>query len=103
MLVNELMGGRSFLPIVQQREQGNNSIANQKSGSFVDTLKEFVTDVNSLQVESSDSTARMLKGEPVDIHDVMISSQKAKTSFELLLELRNKGLDLYKETMRIQV
>ncbi len=102
MLVNELMGNRSYLPVVQQKENGASN-PNSKSGSFVDTLKEFVTDVNSLQVESSTSTAKMLKGEPVDIHDVMISAQKAKTSFELLLELRNKGLDLYKETMRIQV
>ena len=30
----------------------------------------------------------------------MISSQKAKTSFELLMELRNKALELYKEVSR---
>ena len=33
----------------------------------------------------------------------MITAEKAKTSFELLMELRNKGLDLYREVMRIQV
>ncbi|MFN3196474.1 MAG: flagellar hook-basal body complex protein FliE [Chlorobiota bacterium] len=70
---------------------------------FTDTLSEFVGDVNSLQLESKEKSEAFIKGEPVDIHDVMISSQKAKTSFELLMELRNKALELYKEVSRMQV
>ncbi len=103
MLVNELLGSRKFLPMAQQRETGGQPVELPKSGSFVNTMREFITDTNELQVESSEATAKLIKGEPVDIHDVMIASQKAKTSFDLLLELRNKGLDLYKEVMRIQV
>lgn len=48
-------------------------------------------------------TERLIKGEPVELHDVMIASQKARTAFQLLLELRNKGLDLYREVNRMQV
>jgi len=48
-------------------------------------------------------TESFIKGEPVDIHDVMITVEKAKTSFELLMELRNKGLDLYREVLRMQI
>jgi flagellar hook-basal body complex protein FliE len=103
MLVNELLANRSYLPMVQQRETSTGNTQNPRAESFTATLREFISDTNALQVESSEATAKMIKGEPVDIHDVMISAQKAKTSFELLLELRNKGLDLYKEVMRIQV
>jgi flagellar hook-basal body complex protein FliE len=39
----------------------------------------------------------------VDIHDVMIAAQKSKTAFQLLMELRNKGLDLYREVLRMQI
>lgn len=46
---------------------------------------------------------RFIKGEAVDLHDVMIAAEKAKTSFQLLMEMRNKALDLYREAMRIQV
>ncbi|TNE34148.1 flagellar hook-basal body complex protein FliE [bacterium] len=77
--------------------------AGEKDVKFTDTLSEFVSDVNSLQIESSKKSDAFIKGEPVDIHDVMISAEKAKTSFELLMELRNKALELYKEVNRMQV
>ncbi|MCX7930409.1 MAG: flagellar hook-basal body complex protein FliE [Chlorobi bacterium] len=71
--------------------------------TFDDTLRHFIESVNELQVESGDKSARFIKGEAVDLHDVMIAAEKAKTSFQLLMELRNKALDLYREAMRIQV
>jgi flagellar hook-basal body complex protein FliE len=70
---------------------------------FTDTLNELISDVNTLQKQSSDLTERFIKGEPVDIHDVMIASEQAKTGFQLLLELRNKFTDMYREVIRLQV
>lgn len=71
--------------------------------TFDQTLRQFIESVNELQHESADTSARFIKGEPVDLHDVMIAAEKAKTSFQLLMELRNKMLDLYREALRIQV
>lgn len=102
MVVNELGGSKRFQPLIQQREETVRSPF-ARPDTFVETLNEFLGDVNTLQKESGEQTARMLRGEAVDIHDVMITAEKAKTSFELLMELRNKGLDLYREVMRIQV
>lgn len=101
MIVNEMDASKQFLPKVQQKLQ-NNPI-NTKDVTFVDTFKTLITDVNSQQVEAADATEKLIKGEPVDIHDVMISAEKAKTSFQLLMELRNKGLDLYREVLRMQI
>jgi len=44
-----------------------------------------------------------VKGEAVDLHDVMVAVEKAKTSFELLMEIRNKTVSAYQELMRMQV
>lgn len=63
----------------------------------------MIDDVNKMQISSAEQTEKLIKGEPVDIHDVMITAQKARTSFQLLMELRNKGLDLYREVLRMQV
>lgn len=76
---------------------------NPTDTKFTDTLNELITDVNTLQKQSSDLTERFIKGEPVDIHDVMIASEKAKTGFQLLLEVRNKFTDMYREIIRLQV
>lgn len=71
--------------------------------SFNETLQQFLESVNDQQLESGRISERFIKGEAVDLHDVMIAAEKAKTTFQLLMELRNKALDLYREAMRIQV
>ena len=102
MVVNELELGKPWSPLQQQISEARGS-KEMRSDKFVDTLNELITDTNELQKESAELRDAFIKGEPVDLHDVMISSQKAKTSFELLMELRNKALDLYRETLRMQV
>ena len=102
MVINEMNPSKMYSPLVQQKME-NADIKKPQDTSFVDSLKSFITDVDNQQKESTIMTEKMIKGEPVDLHDVMISAEKAKTTFTLMLELRNKFLDLYKETMRMQV
>ena len=71
--------------------------------SFDDTLKEFVSDVNNLQTQAGDAVEKMATGEATDIHEVMVAVEKAKTSFELLMQLRNQTVDAYRELIRMQV
>ncbi len=101
MIINELEPTRQFLPKVQQKYSAQELDKNDVK--FVDTIKSLIQDVNTQQVDSASKVEKLIKGEPVDIHDVMISAEKAKTSFQLLMELRNKGLDLYREVLRMQV
>ncbi len=102
MIINELNRNKDFLPLEQQKNSTN---INQdiENVTFADTLKTLINDTNNLQKESSQLTESFIKGEPVDIHDVMIAAQKSRTAFQLLMELRNKGLDLYREVLRMQV
>lgn len=71
--------------------------------SFIDTLKQMIEEVNQLHQESKEKQEAFIKGEPVEIHDVMIAAEKAKTSFQLLMEIRNKFLDFYREIIRLQI
>ncbi len=102
MIINPLESGQEFQPLVQQLHKGLKQ-DNSHSDKFVDSLKEFIGDVNSFQEDADNLTAKMIKGEPVDIHDVMIAAEKAKTSFELLVEVRNKFMDMYQVVSRMQV
>jgi flagellar hook-basal body complex protein FliE len=105
MNVDEILRNRMHIPVVQQHVASTApDIANAKPQvSFAETLMGFVGDVQQLNEESSTLTKQMIQGEQVDLHDVMIASEKAKTSMNLLLELRNKGLDLYRELIRTPV
>jgi len=71
--------------------------------TFSATLNDFMKDVNDLQHEFGNSVEKLMTGEIKDVHDVMIALEKAGTSFELMMELRNKMIDAYHEILRMQV
>jgi len=74
-----------------------------EGGSFGDTLKQFVGDVNKIQETANVKTEQFATGEIKDLHEVMAASEEASLSLMLLMELRNKALEGYKELMRIPV
>ena len=80
-----------------------NKMLKETNSSFGDTLNQAVKDVNALQGEAGKAVQRMVSGEETDIHNVMVAVEKAKTSFDLLMEIRNKTVDMYREIMRMQV
>ncbi len=68
---------------------------------FGDLISDFVKDVNRDQLRSNEMVNDFLTGGDVELHEVMIAGEKAKTSLQLLMEIRNKAIDMYKELIRI--
>jgi flagellar hook-basal body complex protein FliE len=66
-------------------------------------LKDALNKVNNEQLQASQLTEKLAKGENVDLHKVMIASQKASISLQLTLEVRNKVIEAYQEMMRMQI
>lgn len=98
---NSMQGlGQTLMPKRTQPESGG---ASESTVTFGDTLKHFIADVNSLQAEAGKAVQDFSSGEAVEVHDVMVAAEKARTSFDLLLEVRNKTIDAYRELMRIPV
>lgn len=71
--------------------------------SFATALKESIHKVNEAQIQSDQMTEKLARGENVDLHQVMITSQKASISFQATMEIRNKVIEAYQEVMRMQV
>jgi len=71
-----------------------------KGESFGDFLKSAVNDVNELQTRAAEVEEKFLNGEITDVHQVMLASEEASVAFELLMEIRNKLLDSYREIIR---
>ena len=59
--------------------------------------------MNQTQIESDKLTEKLALGQDVDLHQVMIASQKASITTQLTLEVRNKAIEAYQEMMRMQV
>jgi len=75
--------------------------AHGKSGGFSDFIKQAVKRVNDMQIEGNRSVEKLAKGQ-VGIHETMISLEKAGISLRLLLQVRTKAMDAYREVMRMQ-
>jgi flagellar hook-basal body complex protein FliE len=70
--------------------------------SFGDLFKKALNDTSGMQDNAQDMIAAYLRGEPVELHQVMAASEEASISLELLVELRNKLTDAYRTVMNIQ-
>jgi flagellar hook-basal body complex protein FliE len=71
------------------------------SRGFGDVIKQAIKRVSDMQIRADQSVEQLLKGE-TGIHETMIASQKADISLRLLLQVRNKVMDAYREVMRMQ-
>jgi flagellar hook-basal body complex protein FliE len=70
---------------------------------FTDMLTQAVAQTNEKQVEANQAIERLSTGEEKNIHNVMISLEKADISLRLLVQMRNKVIEAYQEIMRMQV
>jgi len=71
---------------------------------FSDVLGSALKDVNSLQQASQSLQNKFELGdETVNLHDVMISLQKASLSFQTMVQVRNKLVSAYQEVMNTQI
>lgn len=89
--------------ILQPEERGGESPFQPKEMSFRETIRNFIRDVDSMQKDSSKKIQDFMAGEISDVHDVMMAVEKAGTSFQLMMELRNKMMDAYQEIKRMSV
>ena len=66
-------------------------------------FSELVSKVNDLQNQADQSIQGLASGENKNLHEVMISMEKASVSFLFMSQVRNKAIDAYQEVMRMQV
>ena len=72
---------------------------NSKFGNVISGL---IDNVNDNMKNADDLTKGLMEGKDVELHEVMIAGEKAQTSLDLLIQIRNKAIDMYKELTRMQ-
>ncbi|WP_042144838.1 flagellar hook-basal body complex protein FliE [Paucisalibacillus sp. EB02] len=75
----------------------------QAQANFANVLKNAISNVNDLQVLSDKKTEALALGKIDDLHDVMITAQKASVTLQATVEVQRKAIDAYNEIMRMQV
>ncbi|MCX5645665.1 MAG: flagellar hook-basal body complex protein FliE [Phycisphaerae bacterium] len=94
---------RSMLPNIQSPTPNAESTGAAKPGflNAVEAAGKYVSRVNDLQEASDASIQDLLTGKNNDITAVVSAVAKADVSFKVLVGVRNKLIEAYKQTMNM--
>ncbi len=92
---------------VSPLEQFGKSSASSKASSgidqFADLLTDQIRDVNTMQTDANSMVHSLLTGGDVNEAEVLTAVQKADLAFRMLLQVRNKLIEAYREVQQIQI
>ncbi len=74
-----------------------------KGKDFKSVLLDSLDEVNRLQIEADQGVQKLLTGETDNVAEVLAAADKAGIAFDLLMEIRNKLTDAYKEIQQMRV
>ncbi len=90
----------STADLLKQKDKIENA---NGSKDFASQLKSAINEVNELQETSEKAIGDLATGQVKDLHQAALAISKAETSMKLMLEIRNKALNAYKELGRTQL
>ena len=96
---------KMFLNQIQNNtiDNTNKNLNESDKVNFTDVLNNAVNKVNDSQVKANNDNEALIKGDDITMHEVMLSTQEAQISMQLMLEMRNKLYDAYKELSSVQL
>lgn len=87
----------------EMRNNGMTPTGGADGVGFSDLFRKTVDSVNVDQVNANTAIKELVAGRNKNIHETMLAIEKADTSLKLMMQVRNKVLDAYREIMRMQV
>jgi flagellar hook-basal body complex protein FliE len=85
------------------KAKSTGGVQNSGGVDFAEQLKAAMGNVNQMQVESDQAMSDIATGSVKDLHQAAIAIDKAEISMKLMLEVRNKAMNAYKEITRTQM
>jgi flagellar hook-basal body complex protein FliE len=73
------------------------------SESFEDLLKKEIDTTNSMMESADKAQADIATGNVEDLAKASITIQKAEMQMKMVLEVRNKAINAYKELLKTQI
>jgi len=95
------IGGLS--PLTPSLPSSGGASGTPAGADFGSALKQAVGALGELSGKADASSLALAKGEPIDIHEVMLNTEQASLGFSMALQVRNKLIDAYQEVMRMSV
>jgi flagellar hook-basal body complex protein FliE len=72
----------------------------ESATDFSAILKNTLNEVNDMQIKSDQAMSDIATGRVKDLHSAAITIDKAEISMKMMLEVRNKAINAYKEILK---
>lgn len=95
--------GQVTNPVFNTQSKPLSKTPSEAQQNFSNILKKSIENVNQMENISDDKTEALSKGQIDDLHEVMITAQKASITLETTVQIQRKVIDAYNEIMRMQV
>ena len=92
----------NFAKAERKIQSGEQISAKPQAAEFSQMLASSLNTVNSLQAERETMVASFASGENQNVHELMISLQKASLAMNMTAAVRNKVMEAYRELTRLQ-
>lgn len=69
---------------------------------FASALKNNLAELNTMLQQSDAAQENVAIGKSENLHEAMITTEKAEVSLKYALQIRNKALEAYHEILRMQ-
>ncbi len=83
--------------------EGAKSVQAAPGKDFKTMLLDSIEEVNRLQTEADQGVQRWLTGETDNLAEVLTAVNKSGIAFDLLMEIRNKLTEAYREIQQMRV
>ena len=77
--------------------------AGTENNDFSAILQSALGDVNEKQKTADTALGQIATGQVKDLHQAAIAIDKAEISMKVMLEVRNKAINAYKELLKTQI
>ena len=81
----------------------NGTEISKAGDAFSKMLSSTIAQVSQADIQGDKAIEKLHTGEAKNLHEVMIAVEKADISIRMLVQMRNKALEVYNEIMRMQV
>lgn len=95
-------GGVQGIGGVSRQDWRRIELGQEPGPTFADTLKQALGEVSALQDTARDTIGAFVRGEPVELHQVMAATEEAGIALDLLIEIRNRITEAYRTVINMQ-
>ena len=92
----------SLAAIAQEPGSARVVLEGDEHSSFSNILKDALSEVAALQNEAQDAIGAFVRGDAIEIHEVMAAAEEAGIALDMLIEIRNKLTDAYRSVIQMQ-